>query len=81
VTGTHLRGFPSTSLVWYEHIPGVHLISMEKIPTEAKLLQGISVRRALYAPVWSENVGLRELLLATLIANTACLNYSLHDVE
>jgi hypothetical protein len=54
---------------------------MEKIPTEAKLLQGISVRRALYAPVWSENVGLRELLLATLIANTACLNYSLHDVE
>jgi len=72
--GTYLRRIPSTSLVLYEHVQGMHPISMEKNPTEAKLLRDILVRRALYAPVWSEDAGLRKLLLAILAAKTACLN-------
>ena len=59
----------------------MHPASIEKNPTEAKLLRGILVRRALYAPVWSEDAGLGELLPASGIAKTGWLNLILHLVE
>ena len=68
-------------LVWYEHFQGMHPISIRKDPTEAKMLRGMLVRRALYAPALPEDAGLRELLLAAMAANTACPDLSLHLVE
>jgi hypothetical protein len=50
---------------------------MWKDPIEAKLLQGILLRQASYAPVWSEDAGLRKPLFATWNAKTACLSLNM----